>query len=498
MANKEKFTRRDFIQAWGEATCGSIYLPSLASLLYSSIVHGGPPTTPNCSKDTGDYADKNYQCSLPENLPPAFIALDLAGGAGIPGNNVMVYKDGGEDLLNNYSQLVHSTPKDKINSELGLDFHEESGMLTGIKEALKKEAGGFATIAAKVNGCVICTKSSDDTKDNPLATAPGIFLATTRGKTSLVQKGGGIIVPLIGNKEGSFGDSGGNSRTGFASGVAPTLIKDVNSAMALLTKDEIWHCNYTREKALETIKKLSGSQLDRFSQLSLPQQAKIILENGYADVNKLLNCKPKDVSYANEKKLKNTWYTSSDSIETVKQIAYMILKGFAGSGTITIDGYDYHDGSASKGYMKDIEAGKAIGTILKMANTLNRKLMLHVYTDGGVSPSGSETVKTLDKKDKVERLKWTGDSEVHSADFVLVFDPAGRVDLNFKQMGGFKDENSSIDLSPARHGRIADSPENEAHVVVANWLAWAGESPGLMANNPIRGSELDDYLFIRS
>lgn len=474
MTNKKQFTRRDFIQAWGGATCGSIYLPSLASLLYSSIVHGGP-------QPINQGAPTNCP-TINEELPPAFIALDLAGGAGIPGNNVMVYKDGGEDLLTNYSYLVHSNPKGKINSELGLDFHQESGMLKGIESALGNE---FAVVAAKVNGCVICTKSSDDTKDNPLATAPGIFLAMTKGKTSLVQRGKGTIVPLIGNIEGVFGDSGGNSRTGFVSGVAPTLIKDVGSAEALLQKDSIWNDEEIRDKALKTIEKLSISQLERFSQLSLPEQSKAMLEEGYKNVGKLLGLEPGCVS--------SKQMGLGASTETVRQIAYMILKGFAGSGTITIDGYDYHDGTALKGYEKDKQAGQAIGTILKMANTLNRKLMLHVYTDGGVSPGGG-----IENVGDVPRLRWSGDSEVHSADFVLVFDPAGRVDLNFKQLGGFKDENSSIDLSPARHGRIADSPENEAHVVVANWLAWAGESPGLMANNPIRGSELDDYLFIRS
>ena len=482
MASNKQFSRRDFIQAWGEATCGSIYLPSLASLLHSSIVHGGPAV------DQGAPTD----CPSSENLPPAFIALDLAGGAGIPGNNVMVYKDGGEDLLTDYSYLVHSKPKDKINRELGLDFHQESGMLKGIRDALSNE---FAEIAAKVNGCVICTKSSDDTKDNPLATAPGIFLAATQANSIAGAKG--TIVPLIGNVEGSFGDSGGNSRTAFVSGVAPTLIKDADSAMALLQKDSIWQDKKTREKALETIKKLSVAQLERFAQLSLPEQAKAMLIKGYDQAGELLNIDPKCVSYDNNNLCPpsghhhNKW--CSTSTETVRQIAYMILKGFAGSGTITIDGYDYHDSTATKGYAKDVEAGQAIGTILKMAKTLQRKLMLHVYTDGGVSPGGG-----LEVAGGVDRLRWSGDSEVHSADFVLVYDPAGRVELNFKQMGGFKDENSSIDLAPSRHGRIADSPENEAHVVVANWLAWAGESPGLLANNPIRGSELDDYLFIRS
>lgn len=479
MANKQ-FSRRDFIQAWGGATCGSIYLPSLASLLYSSIVHGGP-------QQINQGGELNCPTIDLQNLPPAFIALDLAGGAGIPGNNVMVYKAGGEDLLRDYSYLLPDRSPPKVNEELGLAFHQDSGMLAGIKKYL---GGGFKTIADKVNGCVICTKSSDDTKDNPLATAPGVFLAGAQG----------AIVPLIGNKEGGFGDSGGNSRTAFVSGVAPTLVKDFETAKALLKKDDIWTAKNSLENTLKAIENLSSSQLERFSQLSLPEQAKAMLNESYKKAGELLNYDPRCISYQQDNQLPNFggWPSKeipAQTLEEVKQVAYMILKGFAGAGTITIDGYDYHDGSASKGYNKDLEAGNAIGAILKMADALQRKLMLHVYTDGGVSPSASKETEVVGN---ANRLKWTGDSEVHSADFVLVYDPAGQVKLQHNQLGGFKDENSSIDLTPSQHERIAGSPENEAHVVVANWLSWAKKSPGSMANNPIRGNELDNYLFIPS
>ena len=67
-----------------------------------------------------------------------------------------------------------------------------------------------------------------------------------------------------------------------------------------------------------------------------------------------------------------------------------------------------------------------IGMILRMAANLQRKVMIHVYTDGGVDPTGS-----TQNVGGVEKFVWSGDSEVRSAAFVLVYDPNGRPKMNF-------------------------------------------------------------------
>ena len=111
----------------------------------------------------------------------------------------------------------------------------------------------------------------------------------------------------------------------------------------------------------------------------------------------------------------------------------MILKGYAGAGTITMGGYDYHDSSATTGEQRDQAAGEVIGMLLAMAAALKRKVMIHVYTDGGVY-GGSST----NEVNGVDKYVWQGDSEARSAAFVLVYDPQNRPDLVFKQMGAYK------------------------------------------------------------
>ena len=82
-----------------------------------------------------------------------------------------------------------------------------------------------------------------------------------------------------------------------------------------------------------------------------------------------------------------------------------------------------------------------------MAAALKRKLMLHIYIDGGVyAGSNTEGVNGVDK------YVWQGDSEARSAAFVLVYDPQGRPDLLFKQMGAYKSaDGGTVDLAPGHH-----------------------------------------------
>ena len=145
----DKLTRRKFLNA---SIGGYICFPSLATMLLNSraIAEGASP------------ADA-----------PAFIAIDLQGGASIAGNNIIVYDKGGE-LLSDYKGLglvtaLHPKESGNISEELGLAMHINSPMLRGMRT---QASGAFANI----NGCVICTQSADDTSNNELASAPGVFL----------------------------------------------------------------------------------------------------------------------------------------------------------------------------------------------------------------------------------------------------------------------------------------------------------------------------------
>ena len=477
MANK-KFTRRDFLQDSVEHACGYLCLPSLATLL----INGRALASTNCPDAS-------------TNNAPAFIALDLKGGASIAGNNVIVYKEGGE-LLGDYTGLglpnaIKPAEGSTIDTSLGLPMHTNSSMLKGIKDTFNNKE-----MQDKTTGVVICTKAADDTSSNELASAPGVFLAG----------GSGLIVPLVGSDEGRAGGSGGNSITPFMHSTVPIKISDIASANEIIKLSSVWEQQPQRmQKVLAAINKMSFSQLEKFTQLGMPQQTMEMIKCGYLKAQDLLT--PGEIDLDPRKDNAVSALANKHvgtGLEAALEIAYLILKGYVGSGTISLPGYDYHDGTATTADKKDYEAGQAIGIILQMAAKLQRKVMIHIYTDGGVDPT-SQTQKVANAS--TEKFVWRGDSEVRAAAFVLVYDPNGRPKMNFsdserQQLGAYQDEdNGTINLTPSKHAKISGSPRAQAQVVVANWLAWQGQEKKVfdaMSNAPVNESELDEYLFMSS
>lgn len=488
-ARKKKLTRRDFLSSGAVRGLGYVCLPSIATLIHNSR----------------GLAEAGCDVSSVAADVPAFIAVDLAGGAGIAGNNVMVYKNGGEEVLDSGGYVglglppgnLHPSNPEKINTDIGLPMHADSPILRGIRATTQP------AVLANVNGCVICTQSADDTGNNELATAPGIF------------KGGaqGSIVPLLSMREAVPGGSGGNSATPFTTNIAPTQITGAESARQIISPGNLWNNNPGRlERVLKLIQGLSSAQSEHLGQLTLPQQTQKIIDCGYVKASDLM--KPPDSS--NPQGNTSLAYTDDNTVtgltnglnglqgrEAILEIGYLVLKGYAGSGTITLGGYDYHNGTATTGDQRDEQAGRVIGSLLAMAATLGRKLMIHIYTDGGVYSEQNGTQETVPGAiGQVQKLVWRGDAEARSAAFVLVYDPAGRPDLKFQQMGAYKSEGGgTVDLNPEKQGKISQNPSAQASAIVANWLAWQGREAEFLAkvasDSPLLAGELDDYLFMQ-
>ncbi len=474
--NPQLLNRRAFLNSLTHAA-SCVYLPSLVGLLHSQQVLGN--TQP---------------CALPsvDSTVPAFIGLDLRGGASIAGNNVIVYDRGGE-LLSTYRSLglpdaLHPRHRGMIDMTLGLPMHTLSPMLAGIRNVASAE------VLAKVNGCVICTRSADDTNNNELASAPGVFLAGAKGQ----------LVPLVGTAESVAGGSGGNSITPFVSSVAPTRITDIDSAKRLVSIGRTWERSSPKLQynILQLVKNLGTVQLKRFSELNLSQQAQAMVDCGYVRTRDMLigdlNSAQTTsiVDPRTDVQLQGASYLNQN--QAALEIGYLVIKGYAAAGTVAVGGFDYHDNTVASGEQMDRVAGAIIGTLLAMAADLNRKLMLHIYTDGGVS-GGPTTMPAGDSG--ADKYVWQGDSEVRAADFVLVFDPAGRPEMEFQQLGAFKSsDGGSVDLSPERHSKISNNPAGQASAVVGNWLAWQGKQASfrrISRFSPITEPELGDYLFIR-
>jgi hypothetical protein len=115
-------SRRDFLSQGFLGMSTFAMAPSLLSMVTGQAHAAVTCTTP-----------------LATGMTPV-IMIDLAGGGNIPGSNVMVGGMGGQlDFLPNYQSLglppdFHPKMAGRINDEMGLVFHSDSGMLRGAGE----------------------------------------------------------------------------------------------------------------------------------------------------------------------------------------------------------------------------------------------------------------------------------------------------------------------------------------------------------------------------
>ena len=450
MAEK-KLTRRNFISTTAGSSFSYLLMPGLGTLLHSARALAKCETEPTGMQDA-----------------PAFIGVDLRGGASIAGNNVIVYDDGMQ-LLKDYKGLglpAALNPYNNaslIDTSLGLPMHANSGMLRGIKMVAGEE------VLANVNGCVICTITADDTSGNEIVAVPGVFAVGAKG----------LLVPMVG---------GIYSQTPFAVDAKPVSSAGVK---AMLSPSSIW--NDRAEKVLKLINKLSTAQLEKFKQMGLSEQVKTMIECGYLKAGDIISGKDKD-SYKMDYKMDQKVKLNTDASAGAADTSYMVMTGLAGAGSLVLGGYDYHDSTATRGETMDEQAGRSIGTLLAVAAGLQRKLMIHVHTDGGVDAGN-----TTQNVNGVDKYIWTGDSGTRSAAFVLVYDPAGRPSLAFQQMGAYN-VTGSVNPNPTQHAKISRNARAQATAVVANWLAWQGKEKDLesfMPADSLERSEIPDYLFIK-
>ena len=154
----------------------------------------------------------------------------------------------------------------------------------------------------------------------------------------------------------------------------------------------------------------------------------------------------------------------------------MVVNGYAGAGTITLGGYDYHGQGRATGELRDLRAGRCIGACLEYAARMGKPLMVYVFSDGGIS-AGGQVDSTTDGRGK---FMWTSDNESVASTYFLVYNPKGQPQLldgagglkavNHQQIGAFTPD-GSVDSasSPAANNVLL-----LVQTVVLNYMALHG------------------------
>jgi hypothetical protein len=472
-------TRREMIAQGFRAGVGTLMGGSIINWLAANPAHAA------LSQDLLD-AIRSKGCGINASASGAipFICFDLAGGANIAGSNVLVGGRGGQlDFLSTAGYRKLGLPGDQLpnqtnalsasgffyDNRLGLAFHSDSALLKGI---IRRSS---AATWSNTDGCVIAARSENDTGNNPHNPMYGINRAGANGS----------LLALVGSRAS---ESGGNSMAPammINNAVRPTKIDrpsdarglvDVGDLVGLLAKDET-------VAVMESMYRLSLAKLGK-SSTGLPATTdaaiKKALECGYLKSAYLTSefGDPNSLDPLLDDNLK-TIFTSAElsangEYAKAASVMKLVTSGYAGAGTITMGGFDYHTGDRVTGEMRDFQAGECIGACLEYARLRQQPLMIYVFSDGSVFSNGDVDEGAGGK------LVWTGDNQQTAASFFLVYNPTGRPTLArpdtngtyaHRQLG-YMAASGDVDISS---GPAANNVNLLVETVILNYMALNGK-----------------------
>ena len=416
-----------------------------------------------------------------------FICIDLAGGANMAGSNVLIGQQGGQlDFLTTAGYAKQGLPGDMtppspnaarvqnnfIEDRLGLAFHSDSAFVRGILERVS------VTTAAAINGAVIAARSENDTGNNPHNPMYGIARAGADGS----------LLTLIGSRAA---DSGGNSAAPMATmdpARRPTKVDrasdvtglvDTGALVGLLSLDDT-------VAVMESIARISHGKMQNVdTKVTRDAVIKDMVRCGYIKSADLVD-RFGDPSALNPDLdpeivgptgvFSQAEYGADAEFRKTAAVMKMVVNGYAGAGTITMGGYDYHGQGRATGEVRDLRAGRCMGACLEYAARMGVPLMLYVFSDGSLSANGTVD-NTVDGRGK---FMWVSDNQQTALAFFLVYNPQGRPQLfsgdavaaaRHQQIGYFR---GSGDVETAS-SPAANNVNLLVNTVLLNYMALHGE-----------------------
>ncbi len=193
-----------------------------------------------------------------------------------------------------------------------------------------------------------------------------------------------------------------------------------------------------------------------------------------------------------------TEFDNESEFRKTAAVMKLVINGFAGAGTITMGGFDYHTGDRATGEVRDLRAGRCMGACLEYAQRVGVPLMMYVFSDGSVASNGQIDNSTNGRG----KGQWTGDNSSTAASFFLVFNPNGKAQLiggtqsqqAMSQQIGYMRSDASVETasSPA-----ANNVNLLVETVILNYMALHGEQgqfSTLFPNHGLGNSVLLDNI----
>lgn len=494
-------TRRDFIRQGFLGASAAVTGINLLSLMNPALARAD--VFANLDQDIQDMAT-NANCPIGakgHNKIP-FICFDLGGGANIAGSNVVVGGQGGQlDPLSTagYNKLgiaSNDLPSaGSIDTSLGLTFHSRSAMLAGILSTLG------TTAAANINGFVIPAKSDNDTGTNPHNPMYGIAQAGVDPSGNPKYGARGSLLSLIGSVASTSGARSMSPAGLIVPSLQPTKISQPSDDTSLVSTGNMTNILSAEDAVTvtEAVARISGKAINKYNFANQPE------------LKDILTC-----AYTRAADTTNQFATGSDALDPrldtlitngstgifdavgglsansgyskTASVMKLVVNGYAGAGTVTLGGYDYHTGDRSTGEQRDIIAGQCIGACLAYAAALGKPLMVYVYSDGsvfsnGTPDSGTATVNGT-SVDYTGKGVWTGDNSSTAATFALIYNPASRPKLvptrtGNNQLGAFQSSGSVQTGFRTANGNpiiAANNVDALVYTLLLNYMALHGDA----------------------
>ncbi|CAN5477790.1 hypothetical protein BH10BDE1_BH10BDE1_24190 [soil metagenome] len=467
--HKKPTNRRDFLATGMIGMSGLIVAPSILNVL----------ARPNFA-----YGAEDGSCASSATGMPAFITVNLSGGASISSN--MPPLDVDRQPLPKYD-LLRLGPDQSVFT----DDTKGKTMFQGVRVAYSATMpiGGIwkgimlrasqATID-KTSLVAINVSSNDDTSSN-MHDASGMIMAA--GNT-------GELLPNLGQRNGT--GTGVSQTSAIIKSPAALIVNNYTDVAGALAPAGTLAARLTdsrRKKLLELVNSLSGSQARAIATAGSATGSTLarVVECGTGKNIQLSDSKP-DINPGLNPAVATVWginpNTTNSAMYAPATIAYCALNGNASTGAVEIGGCDYHGAGAANQDATDQRAGELIGRIMETASILGKTVMIHVVSDGSVSSNGGDAYAA----------QGTNDSGSRGTNLMIVFNPNGRPKMkndSFKhQIGSFLKGQGASDQTPVA------TPTKAAAAVVANYLHIAGVPDKLDAVAPgiFQRSELDEVI----
>ncbi len=449
--HKKPSTRREFLASGMVSSAAFMMTPSILQIL------ANPSIARAAGSDSCDAASSGPQL-------PAFVGVNLGGGASLSGN-VIVHDKGGQ-LLPAYNQLGLGT-QPATETEFGNVLFPSAGTVTqSFLTGMRSQANGAL---AKSSFIQVCVPLADDTSNNAI------------DPTGMVTAAGlvGSLLPKLGSTSGT--GTGIDQKASNIQPPAPLVVRSINDLTTALAPASSLTRNLSpaQQKSLHSlVSDLSGAQARSVASVN---------SSSSQTLSKLVQCATgKNIELAtqtnpgidpkldSDQTVTNLWgmntggnqFGRSQNERTVfGSMVYNGLKGNSGSVGIELGGYDYHGQGAPTQMQKDFDAGALVGKILATAQAMNKRVFIHVTSDGSVgAPSGSGL-----------RPGFTGDRGSGGMSYMIAFDPAGRPNMKNDrtaawQLGYYTNGQGAADDS------LVGSADKAGVAAFVNYLAFAKQT----------------------